>query len=413
MSGRFKIVTQGCKVNQYESQAVREALTASGWVEEGGEPDLIVLNTCAVTARAEAKCRKLIRGLRRRHPAARFFIAGCGSRLARNRGRPLEALVGPGFLQDELPAPPARFISRFEGRHRAFLKVQDGCDSFCSFCVIPYLRGAPRSRPVVEVREEAERLAEGGYRELVLVGIHRGRYGTDLPGPVALEDLVEDLLSLSGGFRLRLSSIEPMEVSPRLIGLLASAKRICPHLHIPLQSGSDRILRRMNRHYRARDFLALTGSLRREIPGVALSTDVLAGFPGEEASDFRRTLRVVEAAGFSRLHCFPYSSRPGTAASSWEAPPRAEISRRMAVLEDRAARAARAYRNSRLGRDGVALWEGIDRLGRPRGTDEYYQKVTLVSGRGRPGTLSRVRVVGVAEDGCLVEPLVPSEGDAL
>jgi len=408
MTRHFRIKTLGCKVNQYESQALRERLLAAGWEESVTSPDLVILNTCAVTARAEAKCRKLLRRFLSDFPRSRVYLTGCGISPASPGASRLRELVPPLRRVQRLPGSE-RGISWFRGHHRAFLKVQDGCDSFCSYCLIPYLRGAPRSRPPVEILAEAARLDRTGYREVVLTGIHLGRYEAS-PG-YGLVELIEDLLGAGGKYRLRLSSLEPREVTPRLLALFRKAPRLCPHLHIPLQSGSDRILRAMNRGYTGREYLSVLAAIRGEVPGIALGTDIISGFPGEEQADAARTLEVVGRSAFSRAHVFPYSPRRGTRAAAWPRPPAAVATARARELEEVVAASSREFRRSRVGKTAHPLWETRGEDGFWRGTDERYLRIILKKGAARPGGVDPVRITGFRGDCCWGEPLAAGFSD--
>lgn len=391
----FAILTLGCKVNQYESQALRERLAASGFREDRGDPGLLVVNTCAVTARAESKARKLIRRKLKEFPRARFFLTGCGSRYLRLQGRdpaeliPAQRLTDLPFLPDRKDLPGITYLS---GHTRPLVKVQDGCDAFCSYCVIPLVRGRPSSRPAGAVLKEIADLAGAGSREIVLTGTNLGRYRD---GPIDLAGLIARACRLPGDFRLRLSSLEPAEETSSLGPLLASESRLCPHLHLPLQSGSDRVLKLMNRNYTRSGYRRWAGVLRTYRPDLALSTDCLVGFPGETDADFELTCRTVEELDFSRVHIFPYSRRPLTRAADWPAPRREVIKRRAAVLGEIAARAARRYRRRFRGGTVEVLVESVENPTAARGLERHYVR-TVLSGRGlRAGRLYRGRVTGV------------------
>jgi threonylcarbamoyladenosine tRNA methylthiotransferase MtaB len=365
----FKIVTLGCKVNQYESQYVREGFARLGYLEDGEDDDeaapvdLILVNTCTVTAESEAKGRKLIRRLAKRHPQAEIVVLGCYAARAGEEAAKLPGVsevVGdkrelPEFLKRRGLEFVPDGISHFEGRHRAWVKVQDGCRQHCSYCIVPLVRPHLSSRPVVKVLEEITRLTQpgtgrrssregeapaepsaakvcslaiaarqeprppgDGFAEIVLTGIHLGHYGVKQPEPrIDLAGLVEQIVALPGGFRIRLSSIEAAEVTPELLGLMAERPdRICPHLHLPLQSGSDAILERMKRPLSVRRFLERCDEIHSRLDRPALTTDVIVGFPGETEDDFAATCRAVEQAGFSKVHVFRFSPRQGTPAAA-------------------------------------------------------------------------------------------------
>lgn len=328
----FFIQTFGCKSNQYESQAIREALLAAGLreTEDVSLADVAIVNTCGVTGRAGASCRNAVRKIRRINDHARLVLTGCAVDL----GEAWPQIPGPepvcvpnakkhhiagvvrGCVTDIGEVAEDRLalsISSFHGHTRAFLKVQDGCDNFCSYCAVPFARGVPVSRPVGEVLEEAKRLVGAGHREVVLTGINIGAYECE---GVRLGELALELSGVPGLERLRLGSVEPPYVSENLVRAMAGSGVICPHVHVPLQSGDDGVLEAMGRRYSTAEFLEKIAMLREGVgSGVAVTTDVIVGFPGETEGAWERTRGVCEAAGFSRMHVFLFSPRPGTRAA--------------------------------------------------------------------------------------------------
>lgn len=346
MSSRLRTVTLGCKVNQYETELVREGLVRAGFTDAvAGEPaDLCVVNTCTVTHEGDAKSRQTIRRLHKENPDARIIVMGCYATRA-----PDEIAALPGVAEvitdkREIPDLWGRYgvidlptgISRFGTRHRAFVKVQDGCLLRCSYCIIPYVRPRMSSRPPEHIEDEVRRLIDHGYREIVLTGIHLGHYGVEQNWQrpkdqwLRLSHLVDRLARLPGDFRLRLSSIEATEVTRELIDVLAAhGDRVCPHLHVCLQSGSDAILRRMRRRWSSKHFVDRCRLLRERLDHPALTTDVIVGFPGETDEDFAATCRVAREVGFSKMHIFPFSPRKGTPAAemSDQVPPRVRTAR--------------------------------------------------------------------------------------
>jgi threonylcarbamoyladenosine tRNA methylthiotransferase MtaB len=424
-----RLVTLGCKVNQYETQHVKEALQASGYAEaaDGQPADLCVVNTCTVTAEGDAKSRQLVRRLHQANPHAAIVVMGCYATRA-----PAEVARLPGVarvvtdkarLADELRpfgvAEMPRGIARFDGHQRAFVKVQDGCLLNCTFCIIPSVRPGLRSRDPEEIADEVARLVAGGCREIVLTGIHLGHYGIDLSRgrpPEAwcrLWHLLERLGRLPGEFRIRLSSLEAAEVREDLVRALLAVPRVVPHLHLCLQSGSDRILARMKRRYRSASFLERCRRLRRALDRPALTTDVIVGFPGETEADFADTCRVARAAGFSRLHIFSYSRRRGTPAADYpeQVPPAVTAERRERLLQLERELAG-AYHRSLVGSRLEVLVEGADprRPGHALGTSCRYAPVSFEG--HAPALLRRlvpVRVTGTA-DGLLLACPEPEPG---
>ncbi len=423
----LRLVTLGCKVNQYETQHVKEALEAAGWREApADEPaSLCVVNTCTVTMEGDAKGRQLVRRLHQENPRADIVVMGCYA-----TRDPLAVSRLPGVTQvitdkhrlaDELrpygvTAMPSG-ITRFDGHQRAFVKVQDGCRLNCTFCIIPQVRPVLRSRSLDDIASEVSQLVQGGCPEIVLTGIHLGHYGIDLcKGKSKAEwsrlwHLIDRLDTLPGDFRVRLSSLEAAEVRGEFVDALAQSRRACPHLHLCLQSGSDRILSLMKRRYRVAGFLERCRRLRQALDAPAFTTDIIVGFPGETEEDFTATCRVAEEVGFSKIHIFSYSPRRGTPAA--ELPGRVPadvIAERRARLEELERRLADAYRRSLLGRRLDVLVEGNDseRPGYVRGTACRYAPVTF-EGRGEVLLRRIVPVRAVATVGGVVVAR-PDEG---
>jgi threonylcarbamoyladenosine tRNA methylthiotransferase MtaB len=329
---KLRTLTLGCKVNQYETEYVREGLLGVGYEDAVDyEPaELCIVNTCTVTNEGDAKSRQAIRRLGRRNPGAKIVVMGCYATRA-----PQEVAALPGVSQvvtdkRELPDLLGRFgvtdvptgISGFGRRHRAYVKVQDGCMLRCSFCIIPHVRPHLASRPVEHILDEVRRLVDRGHREVVLTGIHLGHYGVDWNrnAPknrwVRLSDLVRQIAELSGDFRVRLSSIEATEVTRELIDVMAEyPEKIAPHLHISMQSGSDSVLRRMRRRWGSQRFVDRCRLVQEQLDRPAITTDIIVGFPGETDVEFAETVAVARVVGFSKIHIFPFSPRRGTPAA--------------------------------------------------------------------------------------------------
>lgn len=336
----FKIFSLGCKVNSYECAALASLLKNEGFHEDdSATPDIVIINTCSVTSTADQKSRQHIRKFQRLFPNAIIIVMGCYAQ--GNKDYILDnikptILIGASH-RNEIPALIKQFqkthkrivlldddtrhfsyeefgITSYYENTRAYLKIEDGCNNFCTYCIIPYRRGQLRSRQPEHVLSEAKYLVQQGYQEIILSGIHVGGYGQDLK-TITLSGLVERLLEISNLSSLRISSIEESEIDDQLIRLLKEKDNLAKHLHIPLQSGSTSVLKRMARRYSTDDFLAKIKRIKEEIPGIALTTDVIVGFPGETDEEFKQTHQFIKDCGFHLLHVFPFSSREGTPAA--------------------------------------------------------------------------------------------------
>lgn len=377
----FRILTLGCKVNQYESMHVAEGLEKLG-MEEGDEPEVVVVNTCTVTHRSDRDAKILIRRARRENPNAFLAVTGCLAQLSGEELLSLGAdLVTGSALKGRLPeliAQGARGVltgssfpsglgpepvNRFSGRKRAFLKVQDGCEAFCSYCIVPHARGPSRSLPPEEVGRGLRALKESGHREVVLTGIHVGYWGKDLTPPLCFLNLLE-IAEREGPGRIRISSIEPMELEDAVIAKIASSASLCPHLHIPLQSGSDEILQKMGRPYDSGAFLERVNAVLKKIPDLCLGFDVIVGFPGETEEHFEETHALLDSIPLAYLHVFPYSRREGTPAASMPGQVAdGEKKRRAAVLRALSARKRGEFERKFVGRSFPAIAENVEEEG--------------------------------------------------
>jgi threonylcarbamoyladenosine tRNA methylthiotransferase MtaB len=335
------IATLGCKVNQFESEALMASLEQQGYhlvsFEEGAE--ITIINTCTVTQRADFQSRQMVRRAFRLNPESLIVVTGCYSQIDPETLAKIEEakyILGnaekyripellPLMERGDLPPIQVSDIQQescfsdiplhtFHRHTRAFLKIQDGCDARCSYCVVPYARGRSRSLPPERVTEHMRALRGRGYHEVVLTGIHLGSYGLDFSPPFPLGKLLRQLEEMETPHRIRLSSIEPMDFSEELTHFLSTSKKVCPHLHIPIQSGEDEILKRMNRNYSRSFLIDLIKELHQTIPGLSIGADVIVGFPGETEEKFKETYELVESLPFSYLHVFPFSKRKGTPA---------------------------------------------------------------------------------------------------
>jgi len=324
--------TLGCRLNQAESEQALEALGARGFdlAHAGERPDVVVINTCTVTAESTASSRRLIRKTAEAHPDATVVVTGCYAVAEPEEVRAIpgvDLVIGndhkdriaelvtavPAVRRLPLlirPAPAERL------RTRVAVKAQTGCDEWCTFCIIPRTRGPLRSHPEEQVVADVRRQVERGVREVVLTGVHLGKYGEDRGEREALARLVDRLTAIDGLLRLRLSSVLPVQVTPALVERVRDDPKVCRHLHVPLQAGDDEVLARMHRPYRIAEFLDRVEHAKAEVPGLGLSTDVIVGFPGETRAQFAATMAVVERVGFSKLHVFRYSQRPDTPAAT-------------------------------------------------------------------------------------------------
>jgi threonylcarbamoyladenosine tRNA methylthiotransferase MtaB len=402
--------TLGCKVNRVESDEIAVELLGRGAVivpEE--EARVVVVNTCTVTGEADTKARKAVRQALRSATEPVVVVTGCLAALDREG---LEALGPRVVVCSEKSAVAARVAEALEltqtapvharvapagdgFRTRAMLKIEDGCDNGCAYCIIPSARGVPTSVGHREVLERAERLVEAGAREIVVTGINIGRYSDEVRG-VGLPGLLADL-ARSGVERIRLSSIEPPDLTDELIGVLASSRAFCPHLHVPLQSGSDRVLEAMKRNYNVQSYVERIDAARAAIPGLAVTTDVIAGLPTETDDDLAETVATCEAVGFARMHVFRYSERPNTPAAVMAQVPPAMRAARARVLRDCADTLAKRYAELRAGHRATVLVES--RSGTVCvGTTEDYLRARFDSAETREGDLVDVVLGALSGD---------------
>jgi threonylcarbamoyladenosine tRNA methylthiotransferase MtaB len=439
--GRVAFVTLGCKLNSYETESLRGVFHRHHYdIVDADQPaDYYVINTCAVTGHAESDARQFIRTVTKRNPTAQVIVTGCyAQRDAQTLAAMPEVALVVGnaektqlfhLFEETLHAPGGgkKVVTShlFKGQPtekfsfgecgdiatvspftRATIKVQDGCNDFCTFCIIPHLRGRSVSRPIAAILEHAHALAAAGYKEIDLTGVHTGAYGEDLDPPTTLLEMLEHLVLVDGIERIRLNSIEPATVSDALLDFIAASPKICQHLHICLQHGDDDMLRRMRRHYDVASYERLISQVMARMPECGLGSDMLVGFPGETEAHFERTLRVVERLPFSYLHVFSYSARPGTPAAKYpdQVHPAAKKARsqRLRAL-GRAKKVAFARRF--LGRELAILLEG-KRGHTPQalsGLTENYLRVHVEAPEALVNQLIPIRLVAIAGDVVLGE----------
>ena len=414
--------TLGCKVNQYDTQAMRERYEEAGFrtVEFEDKADVYVVNTCTVTGTGDKKSMQTIRRCHRLNPDAAIVVTGClaqraadelklpGVRLVlgtQRRGEVVQllhqaleqdcALIAVETLRQ---APFERLtVHAHEGHTRATMKIQEGCDRFCTYCIIPSVRGPIRSRPLDEIRAEAESLAAAGFKEAVLTGIHLTSYGREQHGAITLLDAIRAVHEVEGIERIRLGSLEPVIVTEAFVQGIAAMPKVCHQFHLALQSGSDTVLARMRRRYTSGEFLTACAMLRGAIEDCALTTDVMTGFPGETEEEFAQTVDTCRKAGFARMHVFPYSEREGTKAAAMEGSVprhiREERARRLIAVGRELERAAL---EGRVGKTDEVLIEESDAQGRGTGYTGGYMRVHVQG--AQPGEIVRVRIAGIEND---------------
>lgn len=399
----IKFFTLGCKANQYDTQGMREYFAAKGLreINNGSKADVYLINTCTVTHRSDAESLNLIRRAKRQNPAAKIIVTGCLTELDRDRIKAISRrilIVQRRRKQRFL----SKGISGFKGHTRAFLKIQDGCNNSCAYCKVPLVRGPSRSRPLSEIVPEAERVAGAGIKEVVLTGICLGQYGHDLNPRMNLVDVIEELEKINGLLRIRLSSIEARDVSGGLIKKLACSQKLCPHLHIPVQSADDLILRKMNRYYTSADYLSLFKRLKTAVPGIAISTDILVGFPQETEEQFQNTLALIKKLSPVRTHIFPYSERKRTPAASYDGKINANIiAQRITRIRKIAQESSISYKKSFLNKKIKVLIEerAKDTPHFWQGYSDNYIRVRVKSGANLRNQLALVKLQRITKGG--------------
>jgi len=353
----FSLASIGCRTNQYEIQALKEQLEAMGCIYVEKDADLCIVNTCSVTQGAESSSRRSIRSLIKKHPRARIIITGC---LALRAPETLKGEIIPEkesivktLFPDRLIPPFS--ISKFSNHTRAFVKVQDGCNNFCSYCIIPYLRGRSRSKDTKSIVKEVQGLIESGHKEIVLTGIDVGDFNDN---GFVLSDLVQTLDALDGLKRLRISSINPNQVDEKMVETILSGKNTCHSMHLVLQSGSTKILQKMRRLYTREQFLETVALFRQRSADFMFTTDVIVGFPGETEEDFEQSLELVKEVRFAKVHMFPYSERPGTRAKRFlDKVPAKTITERKGCLLKEAEEISCQVREKYVGKEVEVLTE--------------------------------------------------------
>lgn len=420
IEGAPVVVTFGCRLNTYESQVMKEL------GQKAGLTNSIIINTCAVTAEAERQAKQTIRRLRREHPDAQIIVTGCASQINPQSYASMsevDRVIGndekmklSSYQQDTdhdrvlvndimaVRETAGHLVSGFEGKARAFVQVQNGCDHRCTFCTIPYGRGNSRSVAIGEIVAQVRSLVDGGYQEIVMTGVDITAYGADLPGSPTLGQMIRRLLALVPGLcRLRLSSLDPVEMDEDLWQLIGEEPRLLPHLHMSLQAGDDMILKRMKRRHLRADAVAFCEKARRLRPDVVFGADLIAGFPTETDEMFENTLRSIDDCGLTYLHVFPYSSRPGTPASRMPAVPGPIVKKRAALLRQKGKKALQQFYKSCLGRETNFLVESTEKTNNGivvRGKTDHFAPIHLETTREFAiGSVIKAHIIEAKSDG--------------
>ena len=420
--------TLGCKVNRYDTETLRELFACGDIlsVNEGEDiPDIVVVNSCTVTAESDRKTRQTVRKMRRQYPAAVIAVTGCMPQARPEKAKTLtdaDIIIG-NALNSELPALVKKFMKQrdkiveskphrphekisplsshsFEGRTRAFVKIEDGCNRFCSYCIVPYARGRVRSKPPRRITEELTAFAAAGYKEAVIAGINLSAYGSDIG--LTLPDGVK-AADVEGIERLRLGSLEPDQLTPEVLDGLKSVKKLCGQFHLSLQSGSDGVLKRMNRKYDTALYRRIISDIRARFENCSVTTDIMTGFPGETEEEFNETLNFVKEIGFSKVHIFCYSRREGTPAAQMENQVDEQVkTARSKVLSKVAAKCAKDFFAAQVGRIENVLFEQ-QKDGFFEGYTENYTPVKVKAENGLKGEILPVKITECTDEGCFGE----------
>lgn len=419
--------TLGCKVNQYETEALTEALVSCGHTADAAKPaDAVIINSCTVTAESDRKTRQLLHNARRKYPDAVIVLTGCMVQAFPEKAKQLseaDIIIGNrdakkivnainSYRNEKLFDIPSHrkgdkfvgpVISSFSGRTRAFMKIEDGCNRYCSYCIIPKARGFVRSRPLEDIKSEAKRLADGGYPEVVLVGINLSAYGQESNTNIC--DAVEAVASVDGIKRVRLGSLEPDHITDGMLKRLMTVGKFCPQFHLSLQSGCDATLKRMNRHYDTAFYLDLVRRIRNVFPDAAVTTDIMVGFAGETEEEFKTSVSFVKKVGFARSHIFAYSRRAGTAADALpDQIPESEKHRRSKIMAEIAKGSEEAFLISQIGKTPSVLFETA-KGDVQEGYTENYTRVRIKSKNRLTGRILPVLITGAENEYCTGELL--------
>lgn len=426
---KYHIITLGCKVNQYESEVMAELLNAAGYIKSDSyrDSDICIVNSCTVTATGDAKNRKVLHRIRRESPDAVIVLCGCMPQafsddpslfdgcdivMGNTARRDIVPLIDE-FLQTRQPIvrieahekdeafEPMR-ISAFNERTRACIKIEDGCNRFCTYCIIPYARGRVRSKPLEDIREEASALAANGFKEVVLVGINLSAYGREFDCNVY--DAVKAVCDTAGIERVRLGSIEPERMTENILQKLAAEEKFCPHFHLSLQAGCDATLQRMGRHYDTAEYVRIVTDIRRLFENPSITTDVMVGFVGETEEDFMASVAFCDEIGFAKTHVFPYSRRKGTAADRMDGHIAEQVKHQRAELMiAHTLEQQRRFMQSQVGRTEPVLFETRGKDGCAEGYTKNYTKVRVDDDSILTGEIADVRITEAFDDHCVGE----------
>ena len=428
---KIAFYTLGCKVNQSDTASMEGIFRRAGYevVDFGSPADVYLINTCVVTNTGQRKSRQIINRAVRHNPLSLIVVTGCYPQTAPEEVRAIagvDVIIGNQerariveLVEQALENKQTEILdnvqkmtvdTKFEelgvgtetDKTRAFLKIQEGCNQYCTYCIIPYARGPLRSRSLESIRSEVAKLVEAGYKEVVLIGIHLGCYGKELAKEgkhITLYDAVQAVLSVEGMCRVRLGSLESVEVEPRLLELMANEPRLCKHLHLPLQSGCDKILQAMHRPYDTARFTQLLQQIRAQVPDVAITTDIIVGFPGETEEDFATTLAFAEKCGFAKMHIFPYSKRKGTPAEKMpnqvDEAVKGERAARLAAVDEKL---HQAMLKQMVGKTEEVLFEQPVDAVYMEGLCGPYLRVVVPGTEELSNTIAKVRITGIVED---------------
>ncbi len=427
----FKIFTFGCKVNQYETEYIRHLLLDAGYEynEEESQCGVLIINSCTVTAVSDKKCRQLIHKLRRQNENAVILLCGCMSQAHPDKINDFsqcDIVIGntdhtviPQYISEFIkngkqivdinehdrekePFEKCK-VSRFSERTRAYIKIEDGCSRFCSYCIIPYARGRVRSKSIDDIKDEAQLISESGYKEIVLTGINLSLYGTDINSNLC--EAVEAVASAEGIRRIRLGSLEPEYLDESVLQRLSEVKEFCPQFHLSLQSGCDKTLKDMNRNYTSSEYAVIVNNIRKFWANPSITTDVMVGFAGESEDDFNSSLNFVASVGFAKVHVFPYSKREGTKA--WDMGghlTNAVKTKRAAIMGDAVEKSRESFLNTQLNTVNKVLFETVTD-GKYFGLTENYTPVTVNSDKDIRGEILDVKIVDIKGEMCIGELL--------